>query len=92
MSEDEGIAGFCSRRGLGLLVRDAAEDARHYRVLDQHTGFSTREVLCAPVRSGGVSYGCIELLNAEGGRGFSGEQLAAVAAVAEALAEHLAGL
>lgn len=89
LASDKGIVGFCTRQRLGLLIRDAAHDDRHYTEVDQHTGFSTHAILCAPVALESVTYGCIELLNAEGEESFNKDQLAVVALIADSLAERL---
>lgn len=89
LASDMGIVGFCTRQRLGLLIKDAATDERHYQAVDQHTGFHTHSVLCAPVAMDSVTYGCIELLNAEGADTFSREQLDAVSMIADSLAERL---
>lgn len=63
-----GFVGVCVSRGMALRVSDVGQDQRHYVAVDEATGFETRSVLCAPVVSDGVCFGCLELINAESGR------------------------
>ena len=63
-----GFVGVCVSRGMALRVSDVGKDQRHYVAVDEATGFETRSVLCVPVVSEGVCFGCLELINAESGR------------------------
>ncbi|MFA5028707.1 MAG: GAF domain-containing protein, partial [Candidatus Methylomirabilota bacterium] len=64
----QGLAGLTAALGSPLRVNDAYADPRFFRGIDEATGFVTRQVLTAPIRSrGGEVLGVLELLNAAGG-------------------------
>ena len=49
--DDRGIAGSVYQSGVGEIVLDAYADPRFAREVDQETGFTTRSILCVPVRN-----------------------------------------
>lgn len=53
----EGFIGQAVARGENVLVQDAAADPRHYRKIDDQTGFTTRSVLTVPLRSPNIHLG-----------------------------------
>jgi adenylate cyclase len=62
--DDRGIAGSVYQSGVGEIVLDAYADPRFAREVDQETGFTTRSILCVPVRNTrGETIGVVELLN-----------------------------
>ncbi|OHC74040.1 MAG: guanylate cyclase [Rhodospirillales bacterium RIFCSPLOWO2_12_FULL_58_28] len=64
-----GIAGHVFTTGLGLIVNDAYSDERFNRSVDQQTGFETRQVLCAPIRTAkGDIIGVAQALNKKEGK------------------------
>ncbi len=98
-----GIAGYVAETGESLLINDVRGDARFDPSTDQRTGFTTKTMLCVPLRRvGGDVMGVLQAINARR-ESFSTEDLAylesfaAVAAVAvereqlanEALRAHL---
>jgi len=59
-----GIAGHVFTSGQGLLIKDAYSDERFNRSVDQQTGFTTKSILCAPLRTlKGEVIGVAQLLN-----------------------------
>ncbi len=61
---ERSVAGFCHRTGWGLVVKEAYEDPKFMRDVDEFTGYQTRSILAAPIRTTeGAIYGCVELLN-----------------------------
>ncbi|MEQ8192962.1 MAG: GAF domain-containing protein, partial [Rhodospirillales bacterium] len=46
-----GIAGAVFESGKGEIIHDAYRDSRFNRSIDQQTGFSTKTVLCAPIKT-----------------------------------------
>jgi adenylate cyclase len=59
-----GIAGDVFTNNRGAIVHDAYADERFDRSTDSQTGFKTRSVLCAPLRTKrGVTIGVAQLLN-----------------------------
>lgn len=72
-----GIAGAVFQTGEGLIILDAYSDDRFNRTVDEQTGFRTRSILCAPVKTvKGDLIGVIQVLNKKGGEGdFTTEDL-----------------
>jgi serine phosphatase RsbU (regulator of sigma subunit) len=98
-----GIAGYVAETGESLLINDVHVDHRFDPSTDLRTGFTTKTMLCVPLRKlGGAVMGTLQAINARGGS-FSKDDLvylesfAAVAAIAvereqlaqEALRAHL---
>ena len=64
-----GIAGHVFTTGEGVIVQDAYKGDRFNRTIDQQTGFKTKSVLCAPVRTvKGEIIGVAQALNSRSGR------------------------
>jgi adenylate cyclase len=62
-----GIAGHVFTTGEGLIIDDAYSDVRFNRAIDQQTGFETKTVMCAPVRTvRGEVIGVAQALNKNG--------------------------
>ena len=62
-----GIAGYVFQSGKGLLVKDAYKDSRFNKMVDQQTGYRTRSIACAPIRTvRGELIGVVEVLNRKG--------------------------
>jgi adenylate cyclase len=65
---DSGIAGNVYQKGVGEIVADAYADPRFNRSVDDRTGFKTRNILCAPVRTiRGEILGVTQVLNKKDG-------------------------
>jgi phosphoserine phosphatase RsbU/P len=83
-----GIAGYVAETGESLLTNDVRSDPRFDPSTDLRTGFTTKTMLCVPLRKpGGSSVGALQAINARRD-GFSTadlaylEAFAAVAAIA----------
>jgi adenylate cyclase len=64
-----GIAGHVFTTGEGLIIDDAYSDVRFNRTVDRQTGFETKTVMCAPVRTvKGEIIGVAQALNKDGGK------------------------
>ena len=65
---DEGIAGRVFTTGVGVVVDDAYADPGFNRSIDEQTGYRTRSVACAPVRTAnGTIIGVAQILNKKSG-------------------------
>ncbi len=63
-----GIAGHVFTSGEGTIVDDAYADPRFNRTVDQQTGFTTRNILCAPINTAkGETIGVAQVLNKRSG-------------------------
>ena len=64
VSAGQGIVGWVATHSEIVNIADAGEDERFDRALDQHTGWHTHSVLCAPVlASGDTLIGVLEIVN-----------------------------
>lgn len=64
MQSNKGVAGYVFTSGKGYIVHDAYSDPHFDRVFDQRTGFVTRSILAAPVRTvRGDVIGVFQVLN-----------------------------
>jgi diguanylate cyclase (GGDEF)-like protein len=67
----QGVAGWVARYGKSLIVPDVAKDPRFYSGVDKHTKFTTKSVLCVPMRSRDRIIGVVEVVNKIGGDQFT---------------------
>lgn len=67
----QGIVGAAAAENATQLVPDAAEDARVWRAADDATGFVTRSIVCAPLRTAAGPIGVLEIVNRRDGRPFT---------------------
>jgi sigma-B regulation protein RsbU (phosphoserine phosphatase) len=59
-----GIAGWVAREGSAVRLENAYDDSRFEPEIDRQLGFTTRRLLCLPIRNeAGVIVGVLELLN-----------------------------
>lgn len=90
---DRGVVGDVLTRGVGLVVRAADRDPRFEGHVDQITGFTTRDLVCAPLRVGADAaaepVGVIQLLNAPVGQPYGGMELKGLLQVADALGARI---
>jgi len=64
-----GIAGHVFTSGQGVIIHDAYHDKRFNSNIDEQTGFKTKNILCAPIRTvKGEIIGVAEMLNKKRGR------------------------
>ncbi|MGB0749301.1 MAG: GAF domain-containing protein [Magnetospiraceae bacterium] len=94
-ANDLGIAGMVFGRGIGAIVPDAYADPRFNRLIDEQTGYVTRNILCVPIRTvDNDVVGVVQSLNKKDGQ-FSEsdlkllEAMSTQAAVALMNAQHL---
>ena len=59
----EGIAGWVAREGKPRIVNDTEKEPQFYRGIDNETGFTTKSILCVPLKMGDRVFGVIEILN-----------------------------
>ena len=62
-----GIAGAVVRTQKAMLVNDASHNEHFNPEIDLRTGLRTRNLICAPLRSGGKVVGAIEVINRRNG-------------------------
>jgi len=66
---DAGIAGHVFTTGVGAIVHDPYSDSRFNQKVDQETGYVTKSILCAPIRTvKGEIIGVLQMLNRTSGQ------------------------
>lgn len=85
----EGIAGCVAQTGEALIISDVHKDSRFYRLMDSHTGFKTRSILCVPMKSKGQIVGVLEVLNKKGDNLFTERDLELLAILGNLIAVAL---
>ena len=76
-----GIAGAIFQSGAGEIIHDAYSDERFNSKIDEQTGYVTKNIVCAPVRTvRGDVIGVIQILNKKKGR-FTKDDLEIVEAI-----------
>lgn len=60
---EKGVAGWVARNGQGVVVPAASQDERFYPGMDNQTGYDTRALVCAPIRSSGEVIGVLTAIN-----------------------------
>lgn len=63
----QGIAGEVALTGVPIVVNDAQEDSRHFKAIDQDTGFLTESILCVPLVTRDKIIGVLEVFNKRSG-------------------------
>lgn len=64
-----GIAGYVYTAGEALIIHDAYADERFNRSIDEQTGFTTRNILCVPIKTvKGEIIGVAQTLNKRAGK------------------------
>jgi len=63
----EGIGGYVAQTGESVLLNDVQKDPRWNRSYDEKSGFSTRSMICVPVKFHGKILGVIEVINKKTG-------------------------
>ena len=89
-SIQSGIAGWVARHGEPAIVNDVTKDARFYVDIDRYTGFTTRSILCTPLKVRGRVIGVIEALNKRDGSDFTEQDLELLNSVASTAAIAIA--
>lgn len=69
----KGVAGAVAKSGKGVIVKDAQNDPRIYKPVDEKTRMTTRNIICVPLVTKGQIIGVIEVLNKRGGKDYSKE-------------------
>jgi putative nucleotidyltransferase with HDIG domain len=71
----EGIAGWVAQHGESLIVNAPEKDPRFFKGVDEKTGYTTRNMICVPVKAKGRVMGVLEAINKQGQSGFDEEDL-----------------
>lgn len=60
---EQGIVGASVQNNTSEMIRDARNDDRFHKGVDEQTGFVTRSIICAPMSMKDERIGAIELIN-----------------------------
>lgn len=63
MARGRGVAGWVTEHGQPVIVPDVYTDQRFFPGIDEHSGFTTRSILCVPLQTKGHTIGAIEVMN-----------------------------
>ncbi|MFP6887218.1 MAG: GAF domain-containing protein, partial [Opitutales bacterium] len=87
----KGVAGWAFSRDQGVIIHDAYKDERFNKAVDVRTGFRTKSILCAPLRTvAGDKIGVSQILNKIDGE-FSQDDLDLLEAMTEQAAIAIQG-
>jgi len=70
----QGIIGWVYESGEPLIVPDTSKDQRHFKIVDDKSGFTSRSILCMPLKTNEKNLGAIEFINKVGSQ-FSPEDM-----------------
>ena len=71
----EGIAGWVAQTGETLLIPDVSKDPRFYKKADEKTKFTTRCMICAPLKTKERIVGVVEVINKRNNQIFNEEDV-----------------
>jgi GAF domain-containing protein len=58
-----GIAGTVGSTGTSIVIHDPYKDPRFNQEYDKKSGFTTRSILCVPIKTSSVVLGVLQLIN-----------------------------
>lgn len=101
----QGIAGWVVENGEPVIINDVSSDKRFYGLVDKQTGFSTKRVVCVPLKLKEEIIGSLQVINGSEGD-FLEEDMVILYALAnqiaialenaklyeESITDHLTGL
>ena len=88
LKSEQGVVGWVVKHSEDLIVPYPGLDARFFEGVDEDTGFSTRSILCSPIRENGHAIGAVEVLNKKEGT-FNDDDLELLRAIAQLLARAI---
>lgn len=83
MKMGEGIVGAVAASGKSLIVNDPSSDSRFASRVDHATGFTTKAIICVPMRTRDRILGVLEAMNPIERKGFTDSDLELFEAFAE---------
>ncbi|MCP3950877.1 MAG: sensor domain-containing diguanylate cyclase [Desulfobacterales bacterium] len=86
----EGIAGAVAQTGEPILVSDVRQDPRFSQKIDTLTGFTTRSLICLPLKIQKSVIGVIEVVNPEDASLFEDQAIPALSILADFVAIAIA--
>lgn len=83
LKRGEGIAGWVAMHGKPLLISDVREDERFAAHIDEKLSFTTRSIVCVPLKIKERIIGVIELINSFDELVFNDADMAILSAIAD---------
>lgn len=83
LEHGKGIAGWVAENGSSLLIPDVSKDPRFCDTIDRVASFTTRSVVCIPVKSHERTLGVVELVNSMDEESFSDADLQLLTTIAD---------
>ncbi len=85
LKKGEGIAGWVAERGEAIIIHDVRSDHRFFKTADDRSTFTTRDMVCVPVKMKDKVIGVLEAINKKDGL-FDEEDKEALTALANQVA------
>lgn len=86
LAPGEGVAGQVIESGKGTVIADCQKDPRWAGKADKKTGFTTKSMVCVPLRIEDDVFGCIQIINKTDDTLFDEKEFSFAADLAEASA------
>lgn len=83
LKRGEGIAGWVAQHGKPLLISDVSNDSRFAAYIDEKMSFTTRSIICVPLKIKERIIGVIELINSLDELVFNDADMAILSAIAD---------
>jgi signal transduction histidine kinase len=83
---EQGVVGWVAVHGEPLVINNTKESPLFNSTIDSQTGFSTRNILCVPLRIQDRTIGVLEVLNKETAGGFTQDDVEWLSAMARPIA------
>lgn len=71
----KGVAGWVASTREAIIINDVTKDARFLNEVDEAIGFETKRIMAAPLVGKGELFGVIELINKDGEKPFTEDDL-----------------
>lgn len=84
-----GIVGFCAIEGVSLAVSDVEKDPRYDPAVSERLNYQVKSALCSPMMTHGRTFGCIQVLNRQGGPVFTEHEVGILSYIAHQAALYL---
>lgn len=67
LRKGEGIAGWVAENGESIIIYDVQSDPRFFKTADEKSTFTTRNMICVPVKTKDKILGVLEVINKKNG-------------------------
>lgn len=75
LKKGQGIAGWVAENNKPVIVNDAYNDPRFFKGADEKSGFTTRNMICVPVKTKNKLVGVLQAVNKKDGASFDTDDL-----------------